>query len=149
MAVSATDRRMSAMLQHFQEHRCWQRLSMWNREGEYGEYGDGVGRSGNTGIAMGLAGATDSCGGDAISCGASLKQKCFVITRSHIPCIHTEITWRCVFRSWPSELQHPVFILFIYAYFTIMPVSQENSVECTSRVAGIWNGKDLEGSFVA
>jgi len=80
MAVSATDRRMSAMLQHFQEHRCWQRLSMWNREGEYGEYGDGVGRSGNTGIAMGLAGATDSCGGDAISCGASLKQQCFVIT---------------------------------------------------------------------
>jgi hypothetical protein len=51
---------MSAMLQHFQEQRCWQRLSMWNREGEYGEYGDGVGRSGNTGIAMGLAGATDS-----------------------------------------------------------------------------------------
>jgi len=149
MAVSATDRRMSAMLQHFQEHRCWQRLSMWNREGEYGEYGDGVGRSGNTGIAMGLAGATDSCGGDAISCGASLKQQCFVITSSHFPCIHTQITWRCVFRSRTSELQQPVFILFIYAYFTIMPVSQENSVECTSRVAGIRNGKDLEGSVVA
>jgi hypothetical protein len=70
------------MLQHFQEHRCWHRLSMWNREGEYGEYGDGADRRGNTGIAIVLAGATDSCGGDAISCGASLKHNKVTASKS-------------------------------------------------------------------
>jgi hypothetical protein len=55
---------------------------MWNREGEYGEYGDGADRRGNTGIAIVLAGATDSCGGDAISCGASLKHN--KVTSSHL-----------------------------------------------------------------
>jgi hypothetical protein len=89
MAVSATDRRISAMLQHFQEQRCWQRLSMWNREGEYGEYGDGADLKGNTGIAIVLAGATDSCGGDAISCGANLKHML-----KSVPVIHTGRDWK-------------------------------------------------------
>jgi hypothetical protein len=83
------------MLQHFQEQRCWHRLSMWNREGEYGEYGDGADRRGNTGIAIVLAGATDSCGGDAISCGASLKQNKVTPSQS-VPCTSLHNVVQCL-----------------------------------------------------
>jgi hypothetical protein len=37
MAVRATASRIKPMLRHFQEHRCWHLLSMWNLDGEYGE----------------------------------------------------------------------------------------------------------------
>lgn len=62
IAVSATESKMRAMLQHFQEHLCWHRLSMWNRDGEYGEYwGPGFdGRRGNTGITTGGAEGADT-----------------------------------------------------------------------------------------
>jgi hypothetical protein len=66
---------------------------MWNREGEYGEYGDGADRRGNTGIAIVLAGATDSCGGDAISCGANLKHIRVTMLQS-VPFIHIGRDWK-------------------------------------------------------
>lgn len=49
-----TQRHIMAMARHFHVHRCWHRLSMWNRDGEYTGTGLGwLARSGNTGITSG------------------------------------------------------------------------------------------------
>lgn len=47
------------MARHFHEHRCWQRLSMWKREGEYTGTGLGwLARNGKTGITNGWLAAS-------------------------------------------------------------------------------------------